>query len=646
VAVLGTGVDAQHRDLADAVITGPDYSRSGRTAGGAFWGINGTEVAGVIAGHGHGTGRADGIVGVAPMAKILSVRVSLEYNDPLTSDRAIARKLPGAIAKGIIYAVDHGARIIDLPLDPGTAGLTGQGSPAAEGGSAAERDAVAYALRKNVVLIAPAGDDAEGSALMNYPAAYPGVIAVGAVARDGRVAPFSCRRSYVALTAPGVGLPAPVPSGGYAPVSSTSASSGIVAGVAALVISRFPHLTAAQVGQVLTGGTTPARAAAPGAGRGITDAARTVGLATSLTAASEPSRPAAAPAGSRKPERPSTTAARGTGAGELAGSLVRYIVAGLGALIALLVLLLLLMRRRRDKARAAGPAARTRGQHEQRRPGPVAAPQLDGAGGPGRFHPGPPAAPAHPGPAAQSARPGPASPGRTDWAAAGGWQGGSLGEMQPSQPAPFRPAMAPAPKPARTAAKTTTSSAGPPWAPAPEPERTFGPLPTVGNSSLPPDPGPGIRVPGDMADLPAVPPDAMLPAPFDQNTSPDPDFPPRPPPDGHYVPDRAGPPELPTRRSLGFAAAPVPVDHAPPQAPDFTVPSRAAGLVLSGESRPTASSGPPAPSRPADPPPSGAGDPSYIWDLAATDVFPAAADPQTEAPGPVPEDGEPGASGR
>jgi Subtilase family len=642
VAVLGTGVDAQHRDLAGAVITGPDYSRSGRTAGGPFWGINGTEVAGVIAGHGHGTGRADGIVGVAPMAKILSVRVGLEYNDPLTSDRAIARKLPGAIAKGIIYAVNHGARIIDLPLDPGTAGLTGQGSPAAAGGSAAERAAVAYALRKNVVLIAPAGDDAEGPALMDYPAAYRGVIAVGAVARDGRVAPFSCRRSYVALTAPGVGLTAAVPSDGYAPVSSTSASSGIVAGVAALVMSRFPHLTAAQVGQVLTGGTTPARTAAPGAGRGITDAARTVGLAKSLTAASEPSRPAAAPAGSHKPERLSTTAARGTGAGELAGSLVRYIVAGLGALIALLVLLLLLMRRRRDKSRAAGSAARTRGQHEQRRPGPVATPELDGAG---RFHPGPPAAPAHPGPPAQSARPGPASPGRTDWAG-GGWQGGSLGEMQPSQPAPFRPAMAPAPKPARTAAKTTASPAGPPWAPAPEPERTFGPLPTVGNSSLPPDPGPGIRVPGDMADLPAVPPDAMLPAPFDPNASPDPDFPPRPAANGNYGPDRAGPPELPTRQSLGFAAAPVPVDYAPPQAPDFTVPSRAAGLVLSGESRPTASSGPPAPSGPADAPPPGAGDPSYIWDLAATDVFPAAADPRPEAPGPVPEDGEPGASGR
>jgi subtilisin family serine protease len=177
VAVLGTGVDAQHRDLADSVTTGPDYSRSGRTAGGPFWGINGTAVAGIIAGHGHGTGRSEGIIGVAPMAKILSVRVGLEYNDPLASDQALARGLPGAIASGIVYAVDHGAQVIDLPLDPGTAGLTRQGSPAAAGGSAAERAAVAYALRKNVVLVAPAGDDGEGLALVDYPAAYPGVIA-------------------------------------------------------------------------------------------------------------------------------------------------------------------------------------------------------------------------------------------------------------------------------------------------------------------------------------------------------------------------------------------------------------------------------------------------------------------------------------
>jgi len=152
-----------------------------------------------------------------------------------------------------------------------------------------------------------------------------------------------------------------------------------------------------------------------------------------------------------------------------------------------------------------------------------------------------------------------------------------------------------------------------------------------------------------MTDLPAVPPDAVLPAPFDVSASPDPDFPPRPG-------DRS--PAPPTPESLGFAAAPVPVDYAPPRAPDFTVPSRAGGVVLSADTAPknpkipdasaspNAPAGPAGASAPARPGPGPAADPSYIWDLAATDVFPAAADPgpPTEAPGAVPEDGDPGAS--
>ena len=264
VAVLGTGVAAGHPDLSGSVSTGPDYTGSGRTVAGPFWGIDGTEVAGVIAGHGHGTGGESGLLGIAPAAKILSIRVNLEYNDPLNSDPAITRRLSAAIADGISYAVDHGARVIDLPLDPGTGGLTGRGDPTAAGGSGAEQAAVAYALRKNVVLVAPAGDDGQGPGLVNHPAAYPGVIAVGAAARDGQLAPFSSRQSYVTLTAPGVDLMAAIPPGGYATISSTSASSGIVAGVATLILSRYPHLTVAQVSRALTGGREHRAAGRPG----------------------------------------------------------------------------------------------------------------------------------------------------------------------------------------------------------------------------------------------------------------------------------------------------------------------------------------------------------------------------------------------
>ena len=638
VAVLGTGVDPRHPDLTGSVTTGPDFSGSGRTQAGPFWGINGTEVAGAIAGHGHGTGRTDGLLGVAPMAKILSIRVSLEFNDPLNSTRAIARRLPGAIASGIVYAVDHGARIIDLPLDPGTAGLTGQGSPAAAGGSPAEKAAVAYALRKNVVLVAPAGDDGQGPDLTDHPAAYTGVIAVGAIARNGQLAPFSSRHSYVSLTAPGVGLAAAVPPDDYARISSTSTSSGIVAGVAALIRSRFPHLSAAQVGQALTRGTTAGPTtgsttggtSAPGTGRGTIDAAKAVSLAAAINAAAEPPRPAPTARPSQTGQRLSTTAARRANASDLAGSLVRYVVAGLCVLIVLLVALLLVMRSRRERALVAAAEAapgrtRTRsprGQHEQRMPQPVSGPVAGPVAG-------------HQGSSRSQLAPPPGRAGTGGWAVTGGWQGGSsLGEMQPPPAEPFRPVIAPAPKPARAAAP---APAGPPWAAAPEPERTFGPLPSVPNSAFPPDPGPGIRVPADVPAMPAVAPGGMLPSPFDVNASPDPDFPPRPAPDGEPGLGR------PTRQSLGFAAAPVPVDYAPPQAPDFTVPSRAAGLVLSGDTAPSAASAAPGPAPVRAGP---AEDPSFIWDLAATDVFPAASDPgpQTAAPGAAEQDGDPGAS--
>ena len=649
VAVLSTGVAAGYPDLAGSVLTGADFTGSGRTAGGPFWGIDGTEVAGVIAGHGHGTGGESGILGVAPAAKILSIRVNLEYNDPLNSDPAIARRLPAAIADGITYAVGHGARIIDLPLDPGTAGLTGYGDPVAAGGSPAEQAAVANALRKNVVLVAPAGDDALGPGLVNYPAAYPGVIAVGAVARDGQLAPFSSRHSYVSLTAPGVDLMAATPPDDYARISSTTTSSGIVAGVAALILSRFPHLTVAQVTQALTegatGGTATDRADAPGTGHGTVDAARAVEDAAAITAAGQPRRPARPAARPHKPERQqATTAADRTSANALAGSLVRYVVAGLCGLIVLLVVLTLFMRSRRERARAAATEAgstrvRSRGLHEQRKPVPAPGQAAAGLGGlTGLGTAGQPDTAGRP----SLVPPGAAATG--GWPAPGGWQGGSVGEIAHSSGAPYRPIMTPARKPARTA-KPAASPSGPPWAPAPEPERTIGPLPVVANSALPPDPGPGIRVPGDMAALPAVASDSLPPVLFDFAASPDPDFPPRPAvSDGPGLaagPGFPGLPDLPARQNLAFAAAPVPVDYAPPQAPDFTVPSRAAGLVLSAGTNAAAAASPARPQAPES-----VADPSYIWDLAATDVFPAAVnpDPQQEAPAAVPEEDDPGAS--
>jgi hypothetical protein len=611
VAVLGTGVDADYPGLAGSVITGPDYTGSGRGPGSPYWGVEGTAVAGIIAAHGRGWS----LVGVAPAAKILSVRVTLEFNDPLAADLAISQRLPDAVAAGVRYATDHGARIIDLPLDPGTLGLTSAGDPAAAGGSQAERAAIGYALSKGVVLVAPAGDDALGSGIVNYPAAYPGVIAVGAISRTGQLASFSSRRSYALLTAPGVGLIAAAPPDGFDTISSTSTASGIVAGVAALVLSRFPHLTVAQVTQVLLESTAiaaashglpplPARSPA-GVGYGTVDANRALDLAAIISAANQPRQaPSAAP---HKPARPAVAAPHRPPASTLAGSVLRGAVAAVSALIILLVVGLLIVRSRRDRGRA-GPAdrARTRGQHESRRPdrGPAAAADHATAAGDARAPRWSPAA-----------RPSPPAP--PGWASPAGWQGGGIGEVRPAQDTSTRPVMAPAPKSAsgyragRSAGRPDGDS-GPPWAPAPEPKRLIGPLPVASVSSPPPEPGRGIRVPGDMAALPGVTTDPSAPVSFDL-TSPPPDFDLSTPASGVTPPafglappafdaaptaaEDAG--ALPTRQSLGFAAAPVPADYAaPPEGP--------------------------------------AADPSYIWDLAATDVFPAAADaavPSDNAPG-------------
>jgi subtilisin family serine protease len=377
VAVLSTGVDATQPDLAGDVTTGPDFSQSGRGSGGQFWGFEGTAVASLISGHGHGPGGTAGVTGIAPRAKVLSLRVTLEYNDPLNADAAITSRLPDAIADGIRYAVGHGAKVIALPLDPGTLdastlGAGATGDPAA-GGSPAERAAVSYALAHNVVLVAPAGDNGASTGTVNYPAAYPGVVAVGATTRDGQLAPYTATRSYVALTAPGSGLTVAAPGGGYETLSSSDMSSALTAGVATLIRSRYPALTAAEVSQALAHGTVPAPQATPGTGHGALNAASAVAAAASIAATlpvpargsqagsqGTTSQPPAAPktGGSG---RSASVAAHQDGAGTIAGSVLRATV--LAAIVLIVVAglaLIFVSRRRRARAalRAAPPARR------------------------------------------------------------------------------------------------------------------------------------------------------------------------------------------------------------------------------------------------------------------------------------------------
>lgn len=277
VAVLSTGVDAGQQDLSGNVAPGPDFTASGRSQGGQYWGREGTAIASLIAGHGHGDG-TQGITGIAPKARILSVRVTLDPKDPELGQAGTVQRLPDAIAHGIDYAVSHGAKVIDLPADPA---VLSAGQDATAGGSGAEQAAVRDAIARNVVLVAPAGDTGAARDI-SYPAAYPGVIAAGATDQSGNLASFSSTGSYVSLTAPGKDVTAAKPGSGYTTLSSTDASAALTAGIAALVRARYPQLSAAQVTKALKSSTQAVTGQKPGTGEGAITATNAVTSAASV----------------------------------------------------------------------------------------------------------------------------------------------------------------------------------------------------------------------------------------------------------------------------------------------------------------------------------------------------------------------------
>lgn len=286
VAVLDSGVDADQADLAGSVTVGPDLTRGAGPAGARPKRLHGTNMASIIAGHGHGPGGALGMIGVAPEARLLSVRVILERDEPGFAEFTGAERFAGTIADGIRYAVDHGADVINLSL--------GRSYPTAR-----ERDAVAYAIRRNVVVVAAAGNNnAEGSpggvkgkgrasSKYFYPASFPGVISVAAVDARGRHAGFSNRNSGVVVSAPGVQVIGAGPDGRYWIGDGTSPATAFVSGIAALIRSRHPGLAPALVTQAIAASTRnrPARGYDRGVGFGTVDAAAALAASDGLAGA-------------------------------------------------------------------------------------------------------------------------------------------------------------------------------------------------------------------------------------------------------------------------------------------------------------------------------------------------------------------------
>ncbi|MEU0630397.1 type VII secretion-associated serine protease mycosin [Streptomyces sp. NPDC005989] len=267
VAVVDTGVDGNLPDLSGQVLPGKDMIGFGAGRGDRSWARHGTAMAGIIAGHGHGTGRSDGVLGIAPEARILPVRVILEASDPA---RARARKSRGtALADGIRWAADHGADVINLSL--------GDDSKSAHP-DPGEDAAIQYALNKGAVVVASAGNGGEKGDHISYPAAYPGVIAVAAVDRYGTHAAFSTRRWYATVSAPGVDIVVAAPDGQYYVEWGTSAASAFVSGAVALVRAAHPGLAPAQIKKLLadTARSAPASGRDDARGYGIVDPAAAI----------------------------------------------------------------------------------------------------------------------------------------------------------------------------------------------------------------------------------------------------------------------------------------------------------------------------------------------------------------------------------
>ncbi|HXS65096.1 MAG TPA: type VII secretion-associated serine protease mycosin [Streptosporangiaceae bacterium] len=221
VGVVDTGVDGNQPFLRGVVLPGFDVVNGGGPADTDCDG-HGTFVAGLIAGR---QISGFGFSGVAPQATILPIR---QANSP--SDGT-----PVTLAKGIRAAVDRHAQVINVSI-------TSQ--PTLE-----LAEAIRYALAHDVVIVAAAGNDFGAGNAVQYPAGFPGVLAVGAVDQNGQRANFSESGPNVAITAPGTNLLGPG-AGGVGLVSSaggTSFATAYVSGVAALVRSYYPKLTAAQV---------------------------------------------------------------------------------------------------------------------------------------------------------------------------------------------------------------------------------------------------------------------------------------------------------------------------------------------------------------------------------------------------------------
>jgi thermitase len=221
VAVVDTGVDLKHPDLQGQLLPGYNVI-SGSDSPQDDVG-HGTHVSGVIAAL---VNNNLGVAGMTWYNKVLPVKVLDQTGAGSTY----------SVAQGIIWATDHGAKVMNLSL----------GNYADSGFL---HDAIKYAYDKDVALIAASGND--NTERPGYPAAYPEVFAVAATDSENKKAPFSNYGDYIDVAAPGVSIASTYPNNQYAALSGTSMASPHVTALAALIRSTNPMLKNTEVYEVM-----------------------------------------------------------------------------------------------------------------------------------------------------------------------------------------------------------------------------------------------------------------------------------------------------------------------------------------------------------------------------------------------------------
>jgi len=261
IAILDSGVDAAHPDLAGVVIGGTDVSGRGSATGTQPLGPNGRTHATMVASlaAGRGSGASAGVIGAAPAASILSISLAFGPDERSGDDQ---------IAEGVRWAVENGADVISLSLTRNELDWPESWD-----------DAFLFAEENDVVIVAAAGNRGGGTEQVSAPATMPGVLTVGGVDRAGRASDTASSQGItIGVMAPSENLVGAIPGGGHSTWQGTSGATPIVAGIAALVRAAHPELDAANVVNRIIATARPATATVPDPlyGFGLIDAAAAV----------------------------------------------------------------------------------------------------------------------------------------------------------------------------------------------------------------------------------------------------------------------------------------------------------------------------------------------------------------------------------